>query len=200
VASYVAKNLGSLRGDYAQLAAALDDPLYEQAPSRAVEHEADAIESFVTKLESLPATEAEKKLSEWAHLVSANPLEMDQATALATLRQVVDSDRELAQALASSSEDEYEAWQKHETELQASSPLAKTLANLDQFVDRTRQGEVNRAMVLAGLAVAQGGADALPSHPDPSNGQTFVYTETDDGFELQSSYQMNGKPVTMQFK
>jgi hypothetical protein len=42
--------------------------------------------------------------------------------------------------------------------------------------------------------------DALQSYSDPASGQPFVYTETADGFELQSAYQVYGKPMTMQFK
>jgi hypothetical protein len=67
-------------------------------------------------------------------------------------------------------------------------------------VAKVRAAEVNRALVVAGLAVAENGPDALAAHPDPSSGQPFVYTETADGFVLQSSHQLNGKPMTMQFK
>jgi hypothetical protein len=41
---------------------------------------------------------------------------------------------------------------------------------------------------------------ALQCHLDRSSGKPFVYRETDDGFELQSSYQVNDKPMKMQFK
>jgi hypothetical protein len=33
-----------------------------------------------------------------------------------------------------------------------------------------------------------------------ARGQPFGYTETTNGFELQSCYQVNGKPMMMQFK
>ena len=66
--------------------------------------------------------------------------------------------------------------------------------------DFKRDAAVNRAMMVAGLAVAQDGADALQSHIDPSGGKAFVYMETPDGFEPQSSFEVNGKPMKMQFK
>jgi hypothetical protein len=55
-------------------------------------------------------------------------------------------------------------------------------------------------MVVAALAVAQDGPSELQSHLDPSTGQPFVYTETADGFDLQSGFQTNGVPLKMQFK
>ncbi len=200
--SYVAANLGSFGDSDAQrLAAALDDPAYEEAPSRAMEQEADMVKRFVAHLASLSPDESQKELSEWAKLMGGSPPNLDRASVLAEYQQVADSERELAKALASSSEDDYEAWLKHSEELRASSPLAEML--LPAFygvMDRARRAEVNRAMVVAGLAVAENGTEALSAHLDPVSGKPFVYTKTDGGFELQSSYQVNDKPMKMQFK
>ena len=55
-------------------------------------------------------------------------------------------------------------------------------------------------MATAGLAVLQDGPAALQTNPDPSTGQPFAYTQTADGFELQSSFQLSGKPVKLLFK
>ena len=115
---------------------------------------------------------------------------MDRATILASLQQIADSRRELANALASGSADEYDAWLQQRNELEQSNPLAKEfLGSYDKYVDRMERGAINRALVVAGLAVAQDGPSALQSYPDPSTGQPFVYTETLDGFELQSGLQ-----------
>jgi hypothetical protein len=202
--SYVTQNLGSFsRADNQRLTAALSDPAYEEVPSHAVEQEADIMGRMAVELTSMPAAEIEKGLSKLGFDASLHPdsPELDRAAERAWLEQIADSERELARALASSSEDEYEAWLKHTAELQASNPLAKDLMpDYDPFVNKARGEEVNRALVVAGLAVAQGGTESLPSHPDPSSGQPFVYTETADGFQLQSTYEAYGKPVTMQFK
>jgi hypothetical protein len=202
VSSYVAQNLSLFRGtDGQRLATAFDDPSYEEEPSRAMEQEADRLDRLLAKLPSLPADEAEKDISGLYGWSDANPAAISRDQALAQIKQVADSERELAKALASSSEDELEAWQQHSTALDASSPLAKeNLSAQELFVNKVQGVEVNRAMVVAGLAVAQGGTDALPLTPDPSSGQPFVYTETSDGFELRSTYQMNDKPMTMRFK
>jgi hypothetical protein len=197
--SYVTQNLGVFRGTESQrLVEALSDQANQEAPSRAMEQEADKMERLAAYLASLPPDELQKELSQ---MDDDTPLNLDRTTALAQMKLVVDSDRELAKALASSSEDEYEAWLKHWTDLQASSPLAKMLlvAN-DRVVDKVRYATVNRAMVVAGLAVAENGPEALAAHPDPASGKPFVYTETDSGFELQSTFATNGTPYKIRFK
>jgi hypothetical protein len=163
--SYVAQNLSRFRGtDSQRLAAAFNDPSYREEPSRAMEQEADRLDRLLAKLPSLPADEAEKEISGVYGWTDASPSEVSQEQAIPQIKQVADSERELASALASSSDDDYEAWLKSSTELQASNPLAKgTLGSLELFVDKVQSAEVNRALVVAGLAVAQGGADALPS-------------------------------------
>ena len=200
-ASYVTQNLGLFHdANGTRLAAAFDNPVYQESPSRAMEQDADSLDRLVAKLSSLPAGEAEKQLTALYGLSDTDISEISRDLFLADMKQVADLDRELAKALSSSSENELEAWQTHSTELAASNPFAKINEAYEAFVDRAQRAAVSRAMVVAGLAVAQNGTDALASHPDPSSGQPFVYTETPDGFELQSSYQVNGNPMKMQFK
>jgi hypothetical protein len=199
--SYVTQNLGLFRGAASQrLATAFDDPAYQEAPSRAMEQEADSLDRLVTKLSSLPAGEAEKQLAELYGLSDADISEINRDLFLVDMKQVVDLDRELARALSSSSEDELETWRTHSTELTASNPFAGLNKAYDGFVNKAQGAEVNRAMVVAGLAVAQNGTDALASHPDPASGRPFQYTKTDEGFELQSTFEVNGKPYKIQFK
>jgi hypothetical protein len=162
--------------------------------------EATMEDRFAQELASLPPDDARKKIGAMG-TSDGNITVTDQTDAPTILRQIADLDRELANAMSSSSEEQYEAWHQHATELQESNPLVESTLQLgDNFVDKMTQVEVNRAMVVTGLSVAQGGTSALPSHPDLSSGQPFVYTETPDGFELRSTYQANGKSMTMQFK
>ncbi len=200
--SYVAQNLGLFRGvDGQRLTAAFEDPSYEETPSRVMEKEADMVERRAAHLASLPTDQAEKEVSELAGSFDGIPFVRDRAVALAALKQIADSERELAKALASSSEDKYQAWQQHSAELQAATPLASLfLPVYDLFVERTRCAEVNRAMVVAGLAVAENRMEALEAHPDPASGKPFQYTKTDDGFELQSTLEVNGTPYKIRFK
>ena len=200
--SYVTQNVGLFRGaDSQRLVAAFDEPAYEEAPSRAMEQEAGIMERLAAHLASLSPDELQKELSSLSDETTGATFNLDRTTALAQLQQVVDSDRELAKALASSSDDDYEAWLRHRTELQELNPLAKIfLAALDRFVDKARTAEVNRAMVVAGLAVAENGTEALAAHLDPASGKPFQYTETDAGFELQSTFVVNDKPYKVRFK
>jgi hypothetical protein len=200
--SYVTQNIGAFRGVEGQrLAAALEDPFYEQEPSRAMKQEADMVERSTAKLASEHAAEAEKAFSELTDVMGTNPPSVDRATLLAEIKQVADLERDLAKVLASSSTEEYEAWRKRAEEIEASNPVAKALLPAyDSVIVKVQSAEVNRAMVVAGLAIAQQGPGALQTHPDPATGQPFVHTETADGFELQSGYQVKGAPLKMQFK
>ncbi|MGD0059230.1 MAG: hypothetical protein ABSD58_07405 [Verrucomicrobiia bacterium] len=205
-AACVADNVGLLGGaDVQQLAAALNDPAYGEAASQAMYQDADRLDRYATELSTMRAAQAEKEFSDSAQIMAqfgeGYPTHLDQAAIVSAYKQNADSERELAEALATSSEAAYENWQQHATELETSDPLAKSMMETaESFVQRARYAEVDRALVVAGMAVAQGGVDTLPSNPDPSSSQPFVYTQTANGFQLQSTYQVNGKPMTMQFK
>ena len=54
-------------------------------------------------------------------------------------------------------------------------------------------------MTVAGLALMQEGPGVLTRHLDPATGQPFIYRPTATGFELQSAYQRDNKPVVMTF-
>jgi hypothetical protein len=200
--SYTSANIGLFRGaDGQRLFVAFSNPAYEGEPSLAMEQEASIHERLMAKLASLPADEFDKTMSEVLRDIGKEAPPMDRAMVLASLQQIVDSQRTLANALASGSADEYEAWQQNSAEFKISNPLVEMFfGSYDKYVDRADRAAINRAFVEAGLAVAQAGPTALQSHPDPSNGQPFVYSETSDGFELQSSYQTNGVSLRMQFK
>jgi hypothetical protein len=206
--SYVSANIGLFRGSEAQrLASMLADPAYETVPSRAMEQGASMTERSLAKLASLPTDEFKKQFSKLVYgeapidQSGQEVLEMDRAVVLADLQQVADSQRNLARALASGSTDEYDVWAQQNNDLLESNPLAKVIMPwYDQYLNRADRAAINRAFVEAGLAVAQDGPSALSSHLDPSTSQPFIYTETSDGFELQSGFKTNGVPLKMQFK
>ena len=185
--SYVAQKVGLFTGtDGQRLAAAFADPAYEEALSRAIEQEAYLAERQAAKMAAQPD--------------GANPAQS--ATIAAYYQEIANSERQLAKALGSSSEDAYKAWLHDAAELETSNPFAKGVlgAAIDNFVEKAQRAEVNRAMVVAGLAIAQEGTGALQSHTDPTSGKPRLYIETPDGFELQSTYQMNDKPMYLLFK
>ncbi|HVM60130.1 MAG TPA: hypothetical protein VMV72_04620, partial [Verrucomicrobiae bacterium] len=200
VSSFVAQNIGMFHGADAQrIAEAFQDPLYEEAPSRAIEQEAELSARYAAKLSVMPPDEAEKETARLVIPIEGEAPGLDRDNVLAALKQINDSQRQLAKALASSSEDEYTTWFHDWTELMHSNPLAPALLGAsDLFVEKVRGAKVGRALTVAGLAVAEGAPVTL--YTDPSSGQPFIYTKTADGFQLQSAYKFNGKPMTMQFK
>jgi hypothetical protein len=57
--------------------------------------------------------------------------------------------------------------------------------------------ETRRALVLAAVAVKQQGVKSLAQFPDPYDGRTFKYAQVADGFQLQSSLQQDGRPLSI---
>ena len=53
------------------------------------------------------------------------------------------------------------------------------------------------AMLLAGVAVVESGQEKLADIKDPFGDGPFKYKKLDEGFELTSNLQENGKPVTL---
>lgn len=95
---------------------------------------------------------------------------------------------------------EFDAWWSQVSEDAKSKPLAAgALPALTSIRNRLRLGQVNQAMLAAGLAVLQSGPAQVASQPDPVTGQSFTYVQTAGGFELRSTFQNKGKPVTMSF-
>lgn len=64
---------------------------------------------------------------------------------------------------------------------------------------RLDQVQVEQAMLGAGLALAQSGPERLTVLPDPASGKPFTYVTKEGGFELQSTFVVRGKPLTMTF-
>jgi hypothetical protein len=52
-------------------------------------------------------------------------------------------------------------------------------------------------MLLAGLAVIEGGPEKLADIKDPFGDGRFGYRKLDVGFELSSKLEQDGKPVTL---
>jgi hypothetical protein len=80
----------------------------------------------------------------------------------------------------------------------ADSPIAKVLLPaMDKVVKAQRRSEVRMAMLLAGIAVVESGPEKLADLKDPFGDAPFQHRKLDDGFELSSELQQDGKPVTL---
>lgn len=80
----------------------------------------------------------------------------------------------------------------------AANPLARTiLPAVDKILATEQRHQARVAMLLAGIAVAQEGPDAIKKTKDPFGDGPFQYQALDQGFELKSKLMHEGKPVTL---
>jgi hypothetical protein len=81
---------------------------------------------------------------------------------------------------------------------EAASPIAKILLpSMSKVVAAQRRSEARMAMLLASIAVVEGGPEKLAEIKDPFGDGPFGYRKLDTGFELSSKLQRDGKPVTL---
>lgn len=71
------------------------------------------------------------------------------------------------------------------------------LPNYSKAYDRDKSAEVRLAMLRAAIAVVETGQDALKNINDPAGHAPFQYKSEGNGFELESSLTVEGKPVTL---
>ena len=80
----------------------------------------------------------------------------------------------------------------------AAHPLASTLLPaIDKVRNVDHRNRARLAMLLAAIAVAQDGPDALKNVKDPFGDGPFEYRRLDPGFELKSKLLYDDKPVTL---
>jgi len=80
----------------------------------------------------------------------------------------------------------------------ANDPWGKMmLPDYSKIYGRQVSAEVRLAMLRAAIAVVESGQDALKNFPDPAGHAPFRYESQGNGFELQSSLTVDGKPVTL---
>ena len=174
---------------------------YDESLRGAFELEADMSVREANKLATMPPEEAMRELVTVGDDSTSSQIQsMGTTQAIADLRQAAELHRQYAQALGLPEAD-YRKWLTSLDEAGKTNPFVGALVTpLEKAVDKTQAMTVMSAMAAAGLAVVQGGPDVLQSHPDPSTGRPFAYTQTADGFELQSSFPFLGKPMKLSFK
>ena len=173
---------------------------YNEGLRNAFEQEAEVHAREADRLAALPPEEAMHELTQIVDGFNP-PIQLPEAAqALADFRQAAELQGQYAQAVGLP-DAEYRAWQSSVEEAGKTNPFIDSLVTgFGRTVDKTQAMTVKTAMAEAGLAVLQDGPGALQTNPDPSTGQPFTYTQTADGFELQSSFQLSGKPVKLLFK
>jgi hypothetical protein len=80
----------------------------------------------------------------------------------------------------------------------AASPVASVmLPAMEKTVAAQRRCETRMAMLLAAIAVVEGGPEKLADVKDPFGDGPFAYRKLETGFELSSKLLEDGKPVTL---
>jgi hypothetical protein len=80
------------------------------------------------------------------------------------------------------------------------SPIAELLLPaMDRVIATQRRTETRLALLMAGIAVAESGPDALEEIKDPFGDGPIEYRKLDDGFELSSKLVYEGGPVKLTF-
>jgi hypothetical protein len=87
---------------------------------------------------------------------------------------------------------------KFKERVNATEPLAKHyLPAIDEILSKERRNKARLAMLIASIAVVEGGPEKLKSIKDPYGDGPFEYKVLDKGFELRSKLVFEDKPVTL---
>jgi hypothetical protein len=181
----------------------LADPNYGAEFPAAISQEADAISDNADRLSTRPADEAISNLNVFAlafGLGDNTPelQKMGPAQGIAYLRQFGEAVRGYGDALLLSDSD-YQTWRESMGKTNQFLDLA--ISQAAPMAERMQRATITAEMTQAGLAIIRDGPDALQSRLNPATGKPFVYTQTDDGFELESGYQStNLPPLHLKFK
>jgi hypothetical protein len=172
---------------------------YNEGLGHAIEQEADMIARETDRLATLPPEEIMRKLK----TIENDPSRfesMEPTQAIAEVRQAVELQRQYAKALELT-ETDYREWQTGLEAVRKTNPFAQYLLSpIEGVINQTQAMTVKSAMAAAGLAVMKDGPNVLQSHPDPTTSQPFAYKKTADGFELESSFQVEEKSLKLSFK
>jgi hypothetical protein len=183
----------------AELTRVLSDNSYDESLYRAMESEARGVDFEADRFAT--------STNDIRSLIQASGIEADKQFANMSQEQIVAKMREVAALerdyvrVMELPDTEYQAWLAKVQAAQQTNPLIDMLwPVMDRVTDRTRAMVVQRALAVAGLQVLASGPTVLTQYRDPASGQPFLYRPTATGFELSSTYQLNGKPVTVNFR
>jgi hypothetical protein len=71
------------------------------------------------------------------------------------------------------------------------------IPQIDNLLAKERRSQARVALLLAAIAVAEGGPERLKDIDDPFGDGPFEYQKLDNGFELKSQLKFEGQPVTL---
>jgi hypothetical protein len=149
---------------------------------------------ILSAIDTAPPGSVERAASEMA-TIFGDPARL--AAEVAFIRKTDDAMRDAMQL----PEAQFQSWWKGvESELANGHPLAQmTLPALASVQRKMQQMRVERTLLGAGLDVLQNGPAQLARYRDPATGNALVYVPTPGGFDLRSTYEVKGKPITCSF-
>ncbi len=203
VVDAVAPHVPELGISYADAAKALA----ALPPSPRLEHsvmcEKRLAESIVRQLKDAEA----KRPGGWreAWLAMASPEMPDVLKNVESLDEVMDMAEdfqsvydELAQLVVLAPKEFDAKYPEFAKRARAASPIAELLLPaMDKVIAAQRRTEARLGMLMAAIAVAEGGPEKLADIQDPFGDGPFEYKPLADGFELSSKFVFEGKPVTL---
>jgi hypothetical protein len=71
------------------------------------------------------------------------------------------------------------------------------IPQIDNLLAKERRSQARVAMLLAAIAVAEGGPNQLKDIDDPFGSGPFEFHKLDKGFELKSQLRYEGEQVTL---
>jgi hypothetical protein len=200
----VAQTAPEMKAPYEQALA-----MYEKLPKAATVAQSMPIErehmaGYVIR--ELTRVEQEKKgawQELWTHLFAPDDREL--AKQVTSFDQAIKLTKEILphyeslERLAGLQKDEFDAqYPRFQAEQQTANPVAALLLpRLEKVMPKEYRHQARLALLLAAIAVADNGPDALKAIPDPFGKGPFEYRKTDGGFELKSQLEFEGKPVTL---
>jgi hypothetical protein len=81
--------------------------------------------------------------------------------------------------------------------LKPDTAAAFLIPQIDSLLAKERRSQARVSMLLAAIAVAEGGPDRLKDIDDPFGDGPFEYRKLDNGFELISQLKYEGQPVAL---
>ena len=198
VIDFATMQASTLAGD-SRLVQLLNGFNYDEELRRVIDQDAGMSDRTAAAIATMSPEEIKQMVDAFQSSgVQLPPMEPTQMSAY--IRQKADLQRQYAQTLALPEAD-YHEWLTSLDAIRKTNPFAEQfLSNIEVILTKTQAMAVYSAMAAAGLVVMQGGPGALQSHLDPSTGRPFTYTQTADGFDLESSFQFRGKSLTLSFK
>lgn len=162
------------------------------------------IEWMATRLKTEEQRQVGAGLALWKNLLSAP--EMPEgvrkvgsvAEAVQRIESVLPIYDELAKLVALPKEQFDAQYPAFKQKTKAANPLAGSLLpSVDEILAKEQRNTARAAMLLAAIAVSEGGPERLKELKDPFGTGPFEYRASENGFELKSRLLFEGQPVTL---